>query len=88
MMAIDHLQSRNATVVLVGYGPKFPEKNAKLRELAQKYNARVIDAEDVAASEGVHPSPTGYASMAGKSARCTRRQLSCRHGAPQPRRQG
>jgi len=64
--AIDHLQSRNATVVLVGYGPKFPEKNAKLRELAQKYNARVIDAEDVAASEGVHPSPTGYASMAGK----------------------
>jgi len=63
---IGYLQGKGANVVAVGYGPKFPEKNAQLRQIAQRLNVRVIDAEDVAASEGVHPSPTGYASMAGK----------------------
>jgi hypothetical protein len=63
---IKYLQGNGANVMVVGYGPKFPEKNAQLSEMAGRLNVPVIAAEGVGATEGVHPGPQGYASMAGK----------------------
>ena len=63
---IKYLQGHGANVVAVGYGPKFPEKNAQLQEIAGRLKVPVIAAEGVDATEGVHPSPRGYQSMAGK----------------------
>jgi soluble lytic murein transglycosylase-like protein len=63
---ISYLKDKGANVVAVGYGPKFPEKNAQLQEIAQRQGVQVVAAEGVGASEGVHPSPQGYASMAQK----------------------
>jgi hypothetical protein len=77
-------QKRGATVMAVGYGPKFPEKNAKLREIAKRLNIRVIDAEDVAAGEGVHPSREGYALMAGTILRARRSPPSAAAGMKEP----
>ena len=63
---IKYLQNHGANVIAVGYGPKFPEKNAQLAEIAGRLKVPVIAAEDVSPSEGVHPSPRGYQSMADK----------------------
>lgn len=61
---IAYLKEKGANVVAVGYGPKFPEKNAQLVEIAERQGVKVVPAEGVAASEGVHPGPQGYAKMA------------------------
>ena len=58
-----YLKDRGADVVLVGYGPKFPQKNAHLADIANKVGARIIPAEGVDPKEGVHPSPEGYDAM-------------------------
>ena len=61
---IQYLQGKGARVIAVGYGPKFPEKNAALQEIARRLNVPVIAAEGVGATEGVHPSSQGYQRMA------------------------
>jgi soluble lytic murein transglycosylase-like protein len=63
---IDYLKAHGANVIAVGYGPKFPEKNAELADIAKRQGVPVIAAEDVGATEGVHPSPHGYSSMGEK----------------------
>jgi hypothetical protein len=63
---MSYLMGKGANVIAVGYGPKFPQKNAQLRETAGRLGVPVIDAEGVGATEGVHPGPQGYASMATK----------------------
>lgn len=63
---IKYLKDHGANVIAVGYGPKFPDKNAELSAIAQRQNVPVIAAEDVGAAEGVHPSPAGYQKMAAK----------------------
>lgn len=61
---ISYLKDKGANVIAVGYGPKFPEKNKQLQEITARLGVKLVSAEDVAASEGVHPSPQGYARMA------------------------
>ena len=63
---IKYLKDRGANVIAIGYGPKFPEKNAELQAIAGRQGVSVVAAEDVGAAEGVHPGPKGYAAMAQK----------------------
>jgi hypothetical protein len=63
---IKYLKDNGANVIAVGYGPKFPEKNAELTAIAGRQKVPVIAAEGVGAAEGVHPGPQGYAAMAQK----------------------
>ncbi len=63
---IKYLKANGAKVIAVGYGSKFPEKNAALAEIAGRQQVPVVAAEDVGAAEGVHPSPAGYKTMAQK----------------------
>ena len=60
---INYLKDRGANVIAVGYGPKFPDKNAKLTEIAGRLSVPVIPAQDVDPKEGVHPGPSGYDKM-------------------------
>lgn len=63
---IEYLQSKGARVIPVGYGPKFSEKNAQLRQIAQNAKVPVVSAEGVSPVEGIHPGLSGYTSMANK----------------------
>lgn len=58
---IKYLQDHDARVIAVGYGKNYKERNAQLREVATRLGVPVIDAQG---DDGVHPSPTGYRSMA------------------------
>lgn len=58
-----YLKDHGASVVLVGYGPRFPQKNARLADISNRLGLRVVPAEGVDPAEGVHPSSEGYDSM-------------------------